>query len=33
MEITDPILTISGTVEDVRTNEPIVDANIYSKIR
>ena len=31
MEITDPILTISGTVEDVRTNEPIVDANIYLK--
>ena len=31
MEITDSILTISGTVEDVRTNEPIVDANIYLK--
>lgn len=31
MEITDSILIISGIVEDVRTNEPIENANIYLK--
>lgn len=31
MEINPNLLTITGTIEDARTREPIVDANIYLK--